>query len=87
MVCCATLDDHQSQASADACCALGEQRQNAESAHSLLSVAVPVQNLTDLAIASLFTAAIVQGSRLEIAEHDYDTATFDRQILLSVFLI
>ena len=87
MACCATLGDHQSQAAIDACCALGEQRQNAESTHSLLSIAVPVQNLTDVTIASLFTAAIVRGSRLEIAEHDYATATSDRQILLSVFLI
>src|SRR5690349_11607825 len=87
MACCAALDDHESQASVDACCALGEQRQNAESARSLLTSAVPVRHLTEATIASLFNAAVVPGPRFEIREHDAVTTTSDTQALLSVFVI
>ncbi len=87
MACCHGSAEHGSQTSADACCALGEQRQNAESSRSLLSVAISVGDLTKVAIAFLSTALTLQGSRFDIGEHDYVSATSDRHLLLSVFLI
>jgi hypothetical protein len=86
MACCVGSDDHGAQAAADACCALGEHRQNAESAGRLLSAALPALDLTQATIESL-AVPVLQGSRLEAGEHNYVPSTSDRHLLLSVFLI
>lgn len=87
MACCVGSKDHGSQAAADSCCALGQQRQNSESAGSMLAAAVPAEDLTHAAITFLSAVPLLQGSRADVGEHDHVASTSDTHLLLSVFLI
>jgi hypothetical protein len=87
MACCVGSDDHDSQAAADSCCALGEHRQNAESAGRLLAAAIPARDLTQDTIAFLSSVPVLQGSRVDVGERDHVASTSDTHLLLSVFLI
>jgi hypothetical protein len=87
MACCVGSQDHGSQAAADSCCALGEQRQNSESAGRLLAAAVPAAGVTQNTITFLSAVPVLQGSRVDVGERDHVASTSDTQLLLSVFLI
>jgi hypothetical protein len=87
MACCVGSDDHDSQGAADLCCAMGEHRQNAESAGRLLPAAVQAQDLTQDTIAFLSSVPVLQGSQLDVGERDHVASTSDTHLLLSVFLI
>jgi hypothetical protein len=86
MACCAGSDDHGSQAAADSCCALGQQRQNSESAGRLLA-AVPAEDVTQNTIAFLSAVPVLQGSQVDVGERDHVASTSDTHLLHSVFLI
>ena len=87
MACCVGSEDHGSQTAADACCALGERRQNAESAGTLLAAAVPAEDVTQKTFTFLSALPVLQGSRVDMGERDHVTSTSDTHLLLSVFLI
>jgi hypothetical protein len=87
MACCVGPEDHDSPAAADACCALGEQRQNAESGGRLLGAALPAQDVTQNTLAFLSAVPVLQGSRTDVGERDHVSSTSDTHLLLSVFLI
>jgi hypothetical protein len=87
MACCVDSEDPDSQAAADACCALGEQRQNSESVGRLLAAAVPAENLTQNTITFLSAVPVLQGPRIDVGERDHVASTSDTHLLLSVFLI
>jgi hypothetical protein len=87
MACCVGSEDHGLQAAADSCCALGEQRQNSESAGRLSTVALPPQNITRTTITFLSAVPTLQGARLDVGERDHVAASSDTHLLLSVFLI
>ena len=87
MACCVRLDGHGSQAAADSCCALGQQRQHSESAGRLLAAAVPAENVTHNTITFLSAVPALQGSRVDVGERDHVASTSDTHLLLSVFLI
>jgi hypothetical protein len=87
MACCVASEDHGSPASADSCCALGEQRQNSELAGRLLASALPPQDVTHNTIAFLSAVPVLQGSRVDVAERDHVASTSDTHLLFSVFLI
>jgi hypothetical protein len=86
MACCVGSDDHGSQAAADSCCALGEQRHNSESAGRLVA-ALPAQNITRTTIAFLSAVPTLEGARVDVGQRDRLVATSDTHLLLSVFLI
>jgi hypothetical protein len=77
---------HDSQAAADSCCALGEQRQNSESGGRLLA-AMPSENLTHNTITFLSAVPRLQGARVDVGERDHVASTSDTHLRLSVFLI
>jgi hypothetical protein len=87
MACCVRSENQVSQAAADSCCALGEQRQNSESAGRLLAAAVPAENVTHNTITFLSAVPVLQGSRVDVGERDHVASTSDTHLLLSVFLI
>jgi hypothetical protein len=87
MACCAGSEDHGSQTAADSCCALGEHRQNSESAGRLFAAAVPAQDVTQNTITFLSAVPLLQGSRVDVDDVDHVASTSDTHLLLSVFLI
>jgi hypothetical protein len=87
MACCAGSQDQGSQAAADSCCALGQQRQNSESVSRLLVAAVPAEDVTQNTITFLSAVPVLQGFRVDIGERDHVPSTSDTHLLLSVFLI
>jgi hypothetical protein len=86
MACCVGSADHGSQAAADSCCALGQQRQNSESAGRLLA-AVPAEDVTQNTITFLSAVPVLQGSQVDVGERDHVASTSDTHLLHSVFLI
>ena len=87
MACCVGSEDHSSQTAADSCCALGQQRQNSESAGRLFAAAVPAEDVTLHTMSFLSAVPVLRGSRIDVGERDHVTSTSDTHLLLSVFLI
>jgi hypothetical protein len=87
MACCVGSDNHGSQAAADTCCALGEQRQNSETGGRLLTAVLPAQDVTQNTIVFLSAVPVLHGSRIDVGERDHVASTSDTHLLLSVFLI
>jgi hypothetical protein len=87
MACCVRSTDHGSQTTADSCCALGQQRQNAESVGRLLGAVLPTENLTPQTVAFLSAVPVLQGWSVDVGERDHIASTCDTHLLLSVFLI
>jgi hypothetical protein len=85
MACCAKPDGDNSQSSADACCAVTEQRRNADSSPSAPAATL----LSPVAGLSLFAVLPDPQSCVECSrsQHEHAGSAPDTHLLLSVFLI
>ena len=80
MACCVD----KAQGEADACCASGEGRQNADAAASFLAAVPPLE---PIALAASAIVLLPDHAALDLESHDPLTSDTERHVLLSVFLI